>query len=132
MASTVSIRSQGLRKIRLQIFSVFNPHRQSDQAIGNPGLRSLRRCHRSVRSPAGNADQSFYASQAESGCGDLEFRQKRIHSLGTLQLKRKHPTEPTHLTARKLVVGMLGQSGIEHTRDGRMRLKKARELAGVL
>src|ERR1051325_7593345 len=142
MGSTVSIHRvdpwtrvrlrQGLRKIRLQILSVFNPHRQPDQGVVNSCLRSLRRCHGSVRSPAGNADQSLYASQAQSRCGNLELRQKRIHSLGTLQLKGKHPAKAAHLTAGKLVVGMVREAGLEDERDGRMRLKKAREAAGFL
>src|ERR1700722_20032983 len=105
---------QRLIKIVHDVFHVFDPNRNTDQAVGDADLFSSFFSQRGVSHGGGVRDQGFNSSQRLGQGAQTNFLQ---HFFGVGErsgLESNHRAKAGHLAMSEVVLGVLRETGIEN------------------
>ena len=126
-----SCPGQRLVKICQKVIHVLDADRDAHQSVADTSVLACGRGHEAMRGAAGNADETFHATQAQGGHHDTQPTETRVHVAGIAQLEGQHSTKPAHLPRGDRMVGMFRQSRVIHTGHDGLGLQESGELCGV-
>ncbi len=128
-------RDSGLKhlaQIGNEIFRVFDPHRVTDEPLGNPQGLALLGSELYVTRRGGRAGYCLHRDQVRGQVRVLEPRQETSNAFElSLQLEAEDAAEAIHLAPRELMVRTRLEPRIVDLIDGGMFFEEAGDLEGA-